>query len=189
MARAKYFDGSSYKDWTADMVGGLSVNGISNAYTNITSPNDNSTGYYLVARKTFTSGWINTRALWMISSRHNGNGIVSIVADTYRTNTDIHANIDMFTSKFELNTPNIIGVIHDNVFDIYVYIHDYEDTAITPLLIPYAHDATDLRPQKGDWVTTLPSGTQVPAKIHGGQQIYVQSSAPTDSDAVLWVQT
>lgn len=185
MARAKYFDGSSYKDWTADMVGGLSVDGTHNIGVNINSPDKNPIGYYLVAKKTFTFAWTNTRALWMITNRHDGNGIVSISTGCYSTNTDIYASIYLFTTYQELKTQNIIGVIHDNMFEIYAHIQDYESLIITPLL--YNYD-TDLKPYMGDWVTTLPSGTQVPARING-QQIYVQSSAPTDDNAVLWIQT
>lgn len=188
MARAKYFDGNDYKDWTADMVGGLALNGVSNSYISIASPQENPKGYYLTARKTFKTAWENARAVWMITSRHNGTGIVSIVAGSYQEKTEVYGNIDMFTSKRELFTPNIVGVIHDNMFDIYVHLSDWEQVNITPLMLRTDTDA-DLIPQQGDWVTTLPSGIQVPAKINGGQQIYVQSSAPTDSDAVLWVQT
>lgn len=188
MARAKYFDGNDYKDWTADMVGGLALNGTLNNYINISSPSDNAIGYYLVAEKTFPYAWENSRALWMINSRHIGTGIVSIEAGSYSEKTDVYAGISLFTSKKELFTPNIVGVIHDNIFGIYVHMGDWEEVNITPLMFRLKSDYA-LIPYKGDWVTTLPSGIQVPAKINGGQQIYVQSSAPTDSDAVLWVQT
>lgn len=83
MARAKYFDGNDYKNWTADMVGGLALNGTLNNYINISSPSNNATGYYLVAEKTFSLAWENSRALWMINSRHIGTGIVSIEAGSY----------------------------------------------------------------------------------------------------------
>lgn len=190
MARAKYFDGNDYKDWTADMVGGLSVNGISNAYVIISSPQDNSTGYYLIARKTFTTPWTNIRAVWMLASRHNGTGIVSIECGSYADKTSVYGSINLFISKTrELFTPNIVGVIHDNMFDVYAHISDWEVMNITPLLTRPDSYAKEFLPHKGDWVKTLPSGIQVPAKINGGQQIYVQSSAPTDDDAVLWVQT
>lgn len=189
MARAKYFDGNGYKDWTADMVGGLSKTGISNGYIRLFSSKTNSVGYYLVARKTFTGPWENSRAVWMIASRHDGTGIVSIVAGSFGEKTKVYGDISLFSSKKEfLTTPKIVGVMHDNIFDIYVHISDWEEVVITPLLLRLESDS-DFIPYRGDWVETLPSGIQVPAKINGGQQIYVQSSAPTDSDAVLWVQT
>lgn len=39
----------------------------------------------------------------------------------------------------------------------------------------------------GAWATSLPSGTKYQVNINS-KQIYVQSSQPTQSDAVLWVQ-
>lgn len=76
-------------------------------------------------------------------------------------------------------------MIHDNVFEVYIHLWDYEGLYITPLI---TNGTKDLMPIKGDWVKTLPNGTQVPVNING-QQICVQSSAPTDSETVLWIQT
>lgn len=185
MARAKYFDGSSYKDWTADMVGGLSVDGHPNTYIFIGSPDGNPDGYYCVARKAYDGAWKQSRAVWMIASRHNGNGLLSIVSGTFYKNTDVYGDIHLFSSPIELGAQNIVGVIHDNVFEVYIHVWDYEGIYITPLI---TNGTKDLMPIKGDWVETLPSGTQVPVNMNG-QQICVQSSAPTDSETVLWIQT
>lgn len=183
LAKAYYPSGDSFKAWTADMVGGLSITGTPNQYVTITHGSTNQIGYRLVASRTFIAAWQNSRALWMISSRHTGTGIVSIEAWS-ADSTTANGSIAVFSALGQF-TGKIVGYKNGASFNIYLYMQDYNQCHITPLM--YEYD-TALAPKNGTWTTSTPAGTLVPANVNG-KQIFVQSSQPTESEAVLWIQT
>ena len=181
MAKAKYYNGSSYVDWNASMVNGFDLNG-HNRSINLTHNGQNETGYRCVLNHTITSTWQECRASYAIASRHSGTGVISFGYYS-GSNTNVGGvNLEFHGTISNMYSDAWTAVVNGNNIKLYCRMQDYNNVYLA-CLENYGMPAWS----NGAWATSLPSGTKYQVNINS-KQIYVQSSQPTQSDAVLWVQ-
>ena len=181
MAKAKYFNGSKFVDWTAGMVGGFALNG-SNAWLQLTHNTTNETGYRCVLNHTIPSAWQEFRCCYAVASRHSGTGIICFGYYSAANTNVTGVNLEFFGNNTNMYSDSWTAVVSGANVKLYCKMSDYNVCQLACIENYSMPQWTN-----GSWATALPSGTKYPVNING-KQIYVQSSQPTQSDAVLWVQ-
>lgn len=183
MAKAKYWNGSSYVNWSADMVNGFDMNG-NNRWISLTHDTATATGFRCVLDTTLTALWREERATYAVASRHAGTGIVSL-GYYNKDSTDIvvsGVHLTFNGTASNMYTDAWTAIVNANNIKLYCRMQDYNNTYLACL---ESYNMTAWK--NGSWVTSLPAGTKIPVNINS-KQIYVQSSQPPQSDCLLWVQ-
>lgn len=181
MTKAKYYNGSSYVDWDASMVNGFDLMG-NNRPISITHNSTNETGYRCVLDHTITAQWQEYRASYAVASRHSGTGVISFGYYSTSSTSVTGVNLEFYGTNSNMYGNSWIAVVNGNNIKLFAYMKDYNNLYLA-CLENYEMPIW----KNGSWVTSLPSGTQYPVNING-KEIYVQSSQPTQSDAVFWIQ-
>lgn len=184
MARAKYWNGSSYVDWSADMVNGFDMDG-NNRWISLSHNGSNETGFRCVLNTTLTTTWREERATYAVTSRHAGTGIISLgyynSSSLDIVTTGVHLTFNGTASN--MYSDAWTAIVNGANIKLYCRMQDYNSTYLA-CLENYNMTAW----QNGSWVTSLPSGKKIPVNINS-KQVYVQSTQPPQSDCLIWVQT
>ena len=186
MAKAYYPSGSSFKEWTPDMVGALGVKG-NNQLVTLTHNSTNATGFRTVWQTTVTSTWWNGRAVYIVTSRHSGTGILCAGFSTTGSLTSYTWDLELFGQTAGTTYADCFSLAYNtstHVLSLYARMQDYNDLNMSVL-----GNIGFPMPSNGTWLTSLPTTntTRINTKLNF-QQVYVQSSQPTSPSAILWIE-
>ena len=140
------------------------LNGIS-----LTGGNGNTEGYRLVIQKTMT-GWIINNLVFVVASRHNGQGILSVAFHiTANSPSSYGYSIRYFGANLALSAPfRAFYNTSTHVFRLYWHYHDYTSTAINVLRVEGFPS-----PSNGTWYEAMPSdnGTELTIEYNNADTI------------------
>ena len=162
LAKLKTVDGSG-SGLDADTLDGLQLARLmrcdgANAIS-LTGGNGNTDGYRLVIQKTMTE-WSINNIVFVVASRHNGQGIMSIAFHTHEKISSYTYQIRFFGATLNNNTQPWRAFYNAStgVFRLYWHYSDYTTTGINVL-----RREGFPAPSNGTWYETLPSdnGTEL----------------------------
>lgn len=185
MAKAYYPSGSSFKEWTPEMVGALGIKG-ENQLVSLTHNTTNATGFRTLWQTTVSNTWLNCRAVYIVTSRHSGTGILCVGFSTMGSLTEYTWDLELFGQTAGTTYGDCFSLAYNtstHVLSLYARLQDYNDCKISVL------GSTGLpMPSNGTWVTSLPTTNTARINVRiNNQQIYVQDSQPTSPSAILWI--
>lgn len=150
----KSFDGSGNVSWSLSEIGAMATDG-STYQVALTGGDDNTTGYRLIGQASIAA-WNNRRLSFIVTSRHTGNGLVTINYGcnngTVTTGT-IYCHIKYFgisesTSGSPVSTDSFTARASSDGTTMYFFwrYHDYNGTYITVL-----GNSGAFTPSNGTW--------------------------------------
>ena len=197
MAKAYYPSGSSFKEWTPEMVNAFGLDG-DQYKVQLTHATANATGWRQISSVTVSNTWASYREVYLVSSRHSGTGLLAFSFSTNGALEDYEwsMNLTGVGSALDSNTlysdcKFLLAYGTDHVLRLFCGLRDYNTVTLTRLT-KFAGQVMST-PTNGTWTTTSPkttySGRYLEAE-YNAPSVIVSSSQPSTktTSAVLWIE-
>ena len=146
----------------------------------------NTSGYRLVSQMTCAEGgWSLGNLICIVSSRHQGSGLLSIHLNEGADRSAVSCDIRLFTATAQSIYSNAWMITYDKstgVAKLWWYYGDYSETALATI------DRVGWSlPSAGTWQTAKPTGTQVwNVVVNGAEKLTTATNAGNASQPVYF---